>query len=162
MAVAVVVATAVVWGFSAVGLVLFTRGSRAATVYRVVVPPGAAERIARGENPLEIPRTWTFLADDTLIVENRDVADHLLGPWVIPANRTVRVDLQPSFSGSFVCTLAPSGVVNLDVQPRDFDWRFPFVPALLFGPAVGLVAVGAVRVFHALEEEPMPVEVGEG
>ncbi len=150
----VLVSMVSVWILSALALLLYTGNSREPTVYELTIPDGASELIAAGENPLLIPRTWAFMGDDTLVLKNEDDSTHQLGPWTVPAMSTVRIDLQPAFSGSFACTLTPDGQVILAIEPRDFDWRFPMVPTLLFGPALGLVIAGTIRVFHALDEEP--------
>lgn len=150
----VLISTAAVWAISALALVIYTWDSREPMVYELTIPDGATELIAAGENPLRIPRTWAFMADDTLVLTNEDDATHVLGPWSIPAMSTVWIDLQPAFSGAFACSLTPDGQVILAIEPRDFDWRFPMIPTLLFGPALGLVIAGTIRVFHALDEEP--------
>ena len=71
--------TLVVWLMSALALVLYTRGSRDATVRELIIPAGTNELIAAGQNPLEIPDTWSFFADDTLVLVNQDRVDHRLG-----------------------------------------------------------------------------------
>jgi hypothetical protein len=140
------------WVLSAVALVIYTDGARSPRDHRITIPAGASELIAAGENPLDIPRTWSFLADDTLRIENRDTTAHRLANWYIPAGETLEVALQPVFTGSFVCSLHPSGGVDFEIEPRRFDWRLPILPAVVLGPAIALVALGTARIMRALDD----------
>ncbi|MFQ5557824.1 MAG: hypothetical protein ACE5GB_10020 [Acidimicrobiales bacterium] len=146
-------ATMAVWAVMATALLIYTSGSREPRTHTLVIPEGTQELITRGQNPLEIPSTWSFLADDTIVLVNEDRVDHWLGGdlWV-PALDTREYDLQPDFGGSSWCSLHPSGAIDIDVDVRDFDVRATMLPTLAFGPALGLVLAGTRRVVRLLDE----------
>lgn len=124
---------------SSIALLIYTDGSRQPTVRTIVIPEGANDLIAQGQNPLEIDSTWSFLADDTLVLDNQDDVTHVLGTWTVPANTIRRFELQPAYGGFFVCSLHPSGAITLDIKPRDYDVKLIAAPTFGFGLAVGVV-----------------------
>lgn len=138
---------------TAVALFIYTRGSRGPEEFTLEIPEGASLLIAAGENPLDIPKQWTFLADDTLTLINHDRVDHWFGTYLAPANHTFTYELQPAYAGTVFCSLHPTGSIVIDVDVRDFDWRLLLAPTLIFGPAIGLVVFGVSFVMGALGEE---------
>lgn len=150
----IALATLGLWLISATAMLIYTRDAREPVVRTVVIPDGTSRLIAAGENPLEIPATWSFRADDTLELVNQDTVDHWVGNFFVEAGTSRDYILQPAISGSLLCSLHPSGNVAIDVALRDFDWRLPMVPTLAFGPAIGLVILGVGRVMRAIDEEP--------
>lgn len=150
--VAVVVGAAVMWAISAVALLIYTSGAREPELRTLVIPEGTSEAIAAGDNPLEIPSTWSFLADDTLRLVNDDSVDHWLGRFFVPAATTREYTLQPTIGGSLVCSLHPAGAITIDVDVRDFDWKATLLPTLVLGPAVGLVVLGVSSTVRLLDE----------
>ncbi len=146
----IVGATIVVGTLSAIALVMYTQDSREPVTRTIVIAQGSSELIAMGENPLEIPPTWSFLADDTLVLDNRDDVPHTLGVWFVPPNTVRRFDLQPAYGGFFVCSLHPSGAITLDIQPRDFDFALIAAPTFGFGFSVGVILLMGLSVSRAL------------
>jgi hypothetical protein len=137
---------------SSIALLIYTDGSREPTVRTIVIPKGAYELIQQGENPLEISSTESFLADDTLVLDNRDDVTHILGSWTVPANTIRRFELQPAYGGFFVCSLHPSGAITLDIKPRDYDFKLIAAPTLGFGFTLGLIiwiGINVTRVMGA-------------
>ena len=59
----------------------------------LTIPKGAADQVARGEQPPSIPESMIFVVGDTLVVQNQDVVDHKLGPLWIPASSSARLSL---------------------------------------------------------------------
>lgn len=153
-AIAIIAAsTFVIFVLSSIALLIYTNGSRDATVHTVEIPEGSWELIEQGENPLEIPPTWTFYADDTLVLDNRDSVTHTLGNWVVPPNTIQAFELQPAYGGFFVCSLHPSGAITLSIQPRDYDFALIALPTFGFGLAVGIVIVIGLNVMRALDHD---------
>jgi len=148
----VLITTFALWLLLAVALWIYTADSRNPTTHTLDIPDGTIELIASGENPLEIPSTWAFLADDTLVLENHDRVDHWLGNFWVPAHETREYNLQPDYGGSVLCSLHPTGAINIDVGLRDFDWKATVVPTLALGPFVGFILAGTRRVMNALDE----------
>ncbi|MDA2979348.1 MAG: hypothetical protein O3B42_06270 [Actinomycetota bacterium] len=151
-AVALIVgATVVVGGLSSIALLIYTEGSREPTTRTIVIPEGSYALIEQGENPLEIPSTWSFLADDTLVLDNKDDVAHTLGSWFVPPNTVRRFDLQPAYGGFFVCSLHPTGAITLDIQPRDYDFKLIAFPTFGFGLSVGIILFIGLTVSRALD-----------
>ncbi|MCZ7532855.1 MAG: hypothetical protein M5U23_05550 [Acidimicrobiia bacterium] len=143
--------TIVIGGLSSIALLLYTQGSRQPTTRTILIPEGSYALIEQGENPLEIPSTWSFLADDTLVLDNRDDVAYTLGNWYVPPNTVRRFELQPAYGGFFVCTLHPSGAITLDIQPRDYDFRLIAFPTFGFGLSVGIILFVGLNVSRALD-----------
>jgi hypothetical protein len=139
---------------SSIALLIYTAGSREPTVHVLDIPPGSWDLIEQGENPLEIPPTWSFYADDTLVLDNRDSIAHTLGSWYVPPNTVRRFELQPAYGGFFACTLHPSGGITLNIQPRDFDLAIIAFPVLGFGFSVGVILWIGINVMRSLDNEP--------
>ena len=144
--------TLALWLVSAVAMYVYTLGAREPNESTLVIPEGTWERIAAGENPLQIPPTWTFQAEDRLVLINEDRVGHQLGPFYVPGRETRAFNLQPALGGALLCSLHPDGVITIDVDVRDFDWRVTMVPTFAFGPLVGLVLVGAGKMMRLVDE----------
>lgn len=82
----------------------------------LVIPPGTAEQVARGEQPPSIPTDMIFVVGDTLVVRNDDAVDHKLGPLWIPANSSARLSLGQAESLAYECTFQPGNYFGLDVR----------------------------------------------
>lgn len=145
---------AVVFILSTIALLIYTAGSPDPTVHVLDIPPGSSEAIGRGENPLEIPSTWGFYADDTLVLDNRDSVGHTLGNWYVPPNTVRQFELQPVYGGFFACSLHPSGGVTLEIKPRDFDFSLMAAPVLGFGFTAGIILWIVRNVVRALGRKP--------
>jgi hypothetical protein len=143
-----------VFVLSSIALLIYTDGSRDPTVHVLDIPPGSWDLIEQGENPLKIPPTWSFYADDTLVLDNRDDVPHTLGSWYVPPNTVRRFNLQPAYGGFFACSLHPSGGITLDIQPRDFDFAIIAFPVLGFGFSLGVILWIGLNVVRSLDHEP--------
>lgn len=146
-------ATLLIGTLSSIALLIYTQDTRDPKVHTVEIKAGASGLIASGENPLEIPSTWIFYADDTLVLDNRDDVQHSLGNWVVPPNTIQAFDLQPAYGGFFVCSLHPSGAITLSIQPRDYDFALIALPTIGFGVAVGIIIVIGLNVMRALDDD---------
>jgi len=89
---------------------------RTPQVIELLIPPGTAERVARGETPPTIPDSMNFVIGDTLLVKNGDSVDHELGPLWIPAGTSASLSLSEAQSGAFVCSFQPSKYFGLNVS----------------------------------------------
>lgn len=95
---------------------LLRRENRAPKRIELVIPPGSAERVARGEAPPDIPEELTFVVGDTLVVINQDSASHQLGPLWIPAGAVASLTLESEQNYAMECSFQPSRVFGLDVR----------------------------------------------
>ena len=83
----------------------------------LTIPEGAAEQVARGQQPPSIPESMVFVVGDTLVVQNQDVVDHKLGPLWIPASSSARLSLDREESLAFECSFQSNNYLGLDVHP---------------------------------------------
>lgn len=83
---------------------------------QIVVPEGAAQRVADGEMLEILPENAVFVIGDVLEVVNQDSTDHQLGPIWVPAGSTGRVVLEEADKFSYSCSFTPSRYLGLDVK----------------------------------------------
>jgi len=86
------------------------------------IPKGAAESVARGEQPPSIPDDMIFVVGDILIVRNNDVVDHQLGPLWIPAGTSARLALLNEENLAFECSFSPNNYFGLDIH-QSLTWQ---------------------------------------
>jgi hypothetical protein len=89
---------------------------RAPEVIQLVIPKGAAERIASGETVPSIPEEMVFVVGDTLEVMNEDSAVHQLGPLTVPPGATARMLMEQANKYAYSCSFQPSRYLGLDVR----------------------------------------------
>jgi len=90
----------------------------------LTIPAGAADQVARGQQPPSIPESMIFVVGDILVVQNQDVVDHKLGPLWIPANSSARLSLDREESLAFECSFKSDNYLGLDVhQPLTLSTR---------------------------------------
>jgi hypothetical protein len=82
----------------------------------LVIPPGTAAEVARGEKPPSIPENMSFVVGDRLVVKNQDSVEHKLGPLWIPPNSTAQLSLDQQDSFAYECSFQPSKYFGLDVN----------------------------------------------
>jgi hypothetical protein len=83
--------------------------------YSYVIPAGAGEALDRGE-PLEIlPAELEVKVGEVLEIENEDDRGHLVGPFYVGANETLRQRFTSPGEYSGICTVHPSGEIVLTV-----------------------------------------------
>ena len=123
-----------------------------ARAVEVVIPPGTAERVARGEIVDAVPRRLHLRRGDTLVVVNEDVTEHRIETVRAPAGRTTRAPITGAFFGAanLLCSFHPSGAIGLDTQARR-GLATTGVPALILGLPLSLAAVTTVSVVRRLD-----------
>ncbi len=130
-------------GLSVASWFAFAGGpTRAPQFVEIVIPAGAAERVAAGERPPSIPSNFTFVVGDTLVLRNEDSVQHQIGGYTVPAGGVIQAPLRQASSQSFLCTFHPAGQVGLTVKGRSNPWSLLW-PTFLLGIPLGL-AFGAV------------------
>jgi hypothetical protein len=98
--------------------------ARAPKTIELVIPAGTAERITKGEQPPSIPEQMTFVVGDKLLVINKDVKDHQLGPLWIPAGASASLTLDAVESYAYECSFQKGKYFGLDVyEPLTFGTR---------------------------------------
>jgi len=149
----IAVSTLVMFVLSSIALLIYTNESGDPVQYSVEIAPGTSTLIAAGENPLEIPPTWTFNTEDTLRIENRDDVTYFLGDWTVPPQTIQTFEILATSSGTFPSSLHPSGFVTLDVQPRNFVFSFIAYATFGFGIAVGIILFIGLTIARALDHD---------
>lgn len=82
----------------------------------LIIPPGTAQRVARGEVPPTIPKDLSFVVGDVLVVINDDNVDHQLGPLWIPPGTSASLPLDSEQKFAFECSFQPTKYLGLDVH----------------------------------------------
>lgn len=148
--------SALAWVVTAVSLILVSPSRRPARTQTFVIPEGAADRVAAGENPLALPPSFVLLAGDTLRFVNHDRATHLIGSWSVPAGAERAVRFARPIDGSLACSVHPLGRLGIDVHPRGVDVGLTVVPTLLLGPGVAGLALAVRAVVRRLGDDDAP------
>jgi len=112
MLLGVVIATVM----SEISYQVLKRENREPQEVKLVIPPGTAERVARGEVPPTIPEDLSFVVGDVLVVINEDNVDHQLGPLWIPPGTTASLPLDIEQQFAFQCSFQPTQYLGLDVR----------------------------------------------
>lgn len=82
----------------------------------LTIPAGSAARAARGEQPPGIPASLSFVAGDSLVVQNEDSVDHQLGPLWIPAGASASLELASVDNYAYACSFQPGKYMGLTVH----------------------------------------------
>ncbi len=80
----------------------------------ITIPPGTAEQIRQGQQPVSLPDKFVF--GDVIVVVNQDTVSHQLGPLWIPAGTSASLELNLAESLVYECSFQPSGYLGLDVR----------------------------------------------
>ncbi len=97
-------------------LFMKSASGRGPQIVELVIPAGTADRVAKGQPNPSIPTNMVFVAGDTLVVKNEDVANHRLGPLFIPSSTSASLLLSDANVYSYQCSFQTSQVFGLDVQ----------------------------------------------
>jgi len=83
--------------------------------YRYVVPAGSGEAIDRGEVLDLFPAALEVQVGEVIEIVNDDDRGHLVGPFFIGANETIRQELSSPGEYEGICTVHSSGRFVLTV-----------------------------------------------
>lgn len=110
----------------------------------LVIPPGTAQRVAQGQQPLSISQDMNFVVGDTLVVKNEDSVEHQLGPLWIPAGSSASMALKTSQKYAFECSFVPTKVFGITVnEPLTLGTR-------LWGIFIAGVPTAIIGVLYSL------------
>lgn len=101
---------------------LLGESSRPPQTVELVIPPGAADLVARGEQPPSIPAAMTFVAGDVLLIRNEDEVAHQMGPLWVPAGSEARLAIETTGSFSDACSFQSTNYFNFDVREPLTVW----------------------------------------
>ncbi len=118
--------------------------TRAPETIVLTIPPGTADRVAKGESDPTIPNNMIFVVGDILLVDNQDSVSHNLGPLYIPAGSSATMNLNVAQEYAFACSFTPSKYIGLSVQsPLDASTR-------LFGILEAGIPMGILFALYAI------------
>lgn len=84
----------------------------------VVIPPGTAQAVKRGQGIFATPSEMVFVAGDVLVVRNEDRVAHQAGPFWVPAGTALTISLDRPAAMRYACSFLASGELGLEVRPR--------------------------------------------
>ena len=103
------------------------------SVEELVIPPGTADAIERGVPFAFVPERYVFPPGGRLRVINQDSVEHSIGGAPpIPAGQSA--DITATQSGQLVCTIHPSGHLEVRIESRP--------PVILMAGLVAMLGVG--------------------
>ncbi len=102
--------------FSEATFLFLGQTAREPKIIQITVPAGAAELVARGEQPPSIPKDMSFVVGDTLEVTNQDNVDHQIGPLWIPPGTSASLVLGKPENLAFECSFQAGNYIGLDVH----------------------------------------------
>jgi hypothetical protein len=106
--------------------------SRGPQTVLLVIPAGAAQRVAKGQSVL--PKNQSFVVGDTHSIRNEDTVTHTLGPMVIPSGTTASLKLDQPENLAYTCSFQPNNYQGLDVREaltfstRTSGWLIAGIP----------------------------------
>lgn len=104
----------------------------------LVIPPGTAEKVARGEAEPSIPEDLVLVTGDVLVVKNEDTATHTLGPLLVPPGTSASLNLDQAENLAMDCSFQPGKYLGLDIQ-EPVDWATRIFGLFLSGVPLGLL-----------------------
>lgn len=121
--------------------------ARAPKTIELIIPQGAAERVAQGEEAPGIPNEMAFVQGDILLVRNLDGVEHSLGPLFIPPDSTAQMPLDEADNFALSCSFTPAKYLGLDVRtPTTLNTR---LTALYFAvpPTTAMLFIYSLAAF---------------
>jgi hypothetical protein len=127
---------------------LRTEEARGPQVIELVIPPGTAELVARGEDSPSIPADMLFVVGDTLVVRNNDDINHQLGPLFIPAGSSASLTFDTVQDYAYACSFQTGRYLGLDVrEPLTIETR-------ILGTLFAGLPLGALLALYSLVAWP--------
>lgn len=91
-------------------------GDRAAVTHRFVIPEGTRARLDAGERVDVVPPRLVVRVGDRLLLRNKDVVQHHMGPLVVDANGLLSMTFSDEGTIKGVCTLNDAGEAVIVVR----------------------------------------------
>lgn len=135
-------------------LLIKDESDRAPKIVELVIPPGTAERIAKGQESTSIPSEMTFVIGDTLLIKNQDDTDHQLGPVWVPPGSSASLVLEEINNFAYSCSFQPTRYLGLDVRSGTNAWSR--VQALLLAgpPTAVFLFIYSLLLFPLDKKQP--------
>lgn len=104
----------------------------------LVIPLGAAEKVAAGERVVAIPEEMVFVRGDRLVVKNEDIVAHQLGPLWIPAGLSASMVLDQADKFAYSCSFQSSRYLGLTVK-EPTTWQTRLIGLSLASPVTAVL-----------------------
>lgn len=104
----------------------------------LVIPSGAAEKVAVGERVIAIPEEMVFVRGDRLVVQNEDVVAHQLGPLWIPAGLSASMVLDQADKFAYSCSFQSTRYLGLTVR-EPTTWQTRLIALALASPVTAVL-----------------------
>lgn len=120
----------------------------------IVIPPGAAERIAAGQRVPGVPSVIRAGRSGTVRITNNDSVEHYLAGNLIRPGAVA--DIRPARTeGQIACTFHSAGVVGYQLDERP-PITVTFIPAAALGVPFGIAFGVATIVARRLGDDADP------
>jgi hypothetical protein len=127
----------------------------------LVIPLGAAEKVAAGERVTAIPEEMIFVRGDRLVVKNEDVVAHQLGPLWIPAGLSASMVLDQADKFAYSCSFQNTRYLGLTVR-EPTTWQTRLIALALAAPVTAvLLFLYSLLVLPLRRNMPKPISLGE-
>ncbi len=100
---------------SEAGLSVDDVAETASADYQFVIPIGSGEAIDRGEPLAILPAELEVRVGEVIEIINEDDRGHLVGPFFVGANETMRQQFASPGEYQGICSVHPSGQITLTV-----------------------------------------------
>lgn len=104
----------------------------------LVIPNGTAERIAQGQEDVNLPEGMTFVVGDVLVVRNEDVVDHQLGPLWIPAGRSASLRFDTAEKLAYQCSFVVGNYFGVDIL-KPTTWTSRLLALAMAAPTLAML-----------------------
>lgn len=94
---------------------------QAARTITYVIPPGASQKLAKGEEVIDMPRQLVVYVGDTIIIENQDEAVHAFGPFILLPHTKLTKKFKTARIYQSACTFHQDKQMTLVVNPAPWD-----------------------------------------
>ena len=129
----------VVWSGSEIAFRVMEHNiDRAPQVIELTIPPGTAEKVARGESVPTIPEEMVFVLGDVLVVHNEDSVSHELGPVLVPPGTSGSLPMDEADKYSVHCSFQPTEYLGLEVK-EPTTWLTRLIAIAFAAPATAVL-----------------------
>lgn len=94
---------------------------QAARTITYIIPPGASQRLAGGEEVIDMPRQLVINVGDTIIIENQDETVHTFGPFTLLPHTKLTKQFKTARIYQNACTFHQDKQMTLVVNPAPWD-----------------------------------------
>lgn len=95
---------------------------RSPKTIELVIPEGTAQRVEGGSAVPAIPDEMIFIVGDVLVVRNKDIVAHQLGPMIIPAGSSASMPLDNRDNLLLSCSFQSDRYMGFEIIEATTMW----------------------------------------